>query len=182
MANENQGIAWSTPNIRNGEPITGTVENVTVYGNGAGGMTMGIETLPGWTIKDSLFVNNSRQGFWVNNDSGPTIDIEYSAFWNNEWGAVGGTANLGTGSITAVQPIFASTDINDPLFMYLDPSTSLAIVKGASDGGYIGARGLSTAIFGGGDEDKPSVVPVSSDHSKLCCRRFRRCGRLLPHR
>ncbi len=146
LNNGNQGIAWSTPSIRNGEHITGTVENVTVYGNSASGMTMGLENLPGWTIKDSLFVNNDEYGFQVYVPGPTNQNIEYNALWGNTLGPINGPVTLGTGSITGVQPVFASTNLHDPLFMRLDPSTSLAIVFGASDGEYIGARGLSILL------------------------------------
>lgn len=136
-----------------GIPITGSIENVTIVGNGfdpwGGGGTSemfgdGLYMkwhLDGVEVKDCLFVDNAQwgfevDGFWI----GYLQEADYSAFWSNDAGPVGRQAGLGTGSVTNVQPVFASTDVDDPFFMYLAGTTSTAITQGASDGGYMGAR------------------------------------------
>ena len=153
VGNFAQGIIWSLADTPLIHPVTGIVENVTVIGNGTYGLDLLKGGLPGWTIKDSLIVDNFGAGFSVGRDchSPPmTYDctsvqaIEHSAFWGNLGGVLDGQALLGTGSITDKQPIFVaefvSTDLNHPHFMYLDSSTPLAITRGASDGSYMGAR------------------------------------------
>jgi hypothetical protein len=153
VGNFAQGIIWSLADTPLIPPVTGTVENVTVIGNGTYGLDLLKGGLPGWTIKDSLIVDNFGAGFSVGRDchSPPmTYDctsvqaIEHSAFWGNLGGVLDGQALLGTGSITDKQPIFVaefvSTDLHHPHFMYLDPGTPLEITQGASDGSYMGAR------------------------------------------
>jgi len=151
VGNFGAGIVWSLHDLPGIPPVTGLVDNVTIVGNGTKGLWMLDGALPGWTIQDTLVVENFEEGFFVGGDCTPsetncaaTFDIEYSALWDNSGGALGGTASLGTGSITNQEPdfvsSFVSTDLNSPYFMYLKPSTSTAITQGASDGGYIGAR------------------------------------------
>jgi hypothetical protein len=136
-----------------GIPITGSIEKTTIVGNGfdpfGGGGTSemfgdGIYMkwhLDGVEVKDSLFVDNAQWGFEVDGFGiGYLQDADYSAFWSNDAGPVGRQAGLGTGTVTNVQPIFASTDVNDPFFMYLAGGTSTAITEGASDGSHMGAR------------------------------------------
>ncbi len=154
MNNKWFGISWNNHNIQNGKPVTGSVKNVTFYGNGSDfvgldGMIMYLEDSPGVIIMDCLFVNNNGYGFRVCNDSTPggcnscsVHNVLYSAFWNNNQGAVGTFANLGVGSITDIEPIFISTDHKHPFFMHLDPKTPKAITKGSRDGRYMGARGV----------------------------------------
>ena len=174
LGNFREGIIWS---LVDGEdpgnpPITGLVENITVLGNGRHGLAMSEGAIPGVTIKDSLIVENFADGFNVGFDCTISIpacavthDIEYSAFWDNAGSAISGNAVLGTGSITNQEPSFVksfvSTDLNDPYFMYLEPSTSTAITQGASDGSYMGAR----PVLYSGDMDGDGLV--TSDDAPL---------------
>jgi hypothetical protein len=152
VGNFSEGIIWS---LRDDAalipPVTGTVENVTVIGNGGHGLEMLEGALPSTTIKDSLIIDNFRAGFSVGSDCNAQVydcavihEIEHSAFWGNVEGVLDGEAGLGTGSITGAQPNFVSqfvsTDLHHPYFMYLEPDTPTAITLGASDGGYMGAR------------------------------------------
>ena len=158
------GITWNNVNIQAGQAVTGTMENVTFYGNGFDGALMYLEDMPGVTATDSLYVNNGQHGFAVCNPSTPggcgsssVHSVDYSAFWGNSLGPLGTFASLGTGSITGTQPIFMSTTLGDPNFMYLDPSTSSAILEGAQDGSYMGARGL----YGFADFNNDGTVDVA---------------------
>ncbi len=155
MNNRWFGITWNNHNIQNGKPATGSVENVTFYGNGSDfvgldGMIMYLEDSPGVKISDCLFVNNNGNGFRVCNASTPggcksdsIHEIEFSAFWGNQQGPLGTFASLGTGSIIDIEPRFISTDFKHPHFMHLHPQTPAAITKGAKDGSYMGARGVA---------------------------------------
>ena len=141
QSSDSYGILWAVTSIQNGQQITGSVDNVTVVGNPINGLRMWGGPLPGWTITDSLVAESGESGFWVS--SGPGIgpqEIEYSALWGSGFGSVSGEAVLGTGAVTGVEPLFVSTDVNDPFFMYLDPATSAAIAQGAQDGSFMGAR------------------------------------------
>ncbi len=165
VGNFGAGIVWSLHDTAAIPPVTGLVDNVTVLGNGTKGLQMLKGALPGWTIQDTLVVENFEEGFFVGGDCDPldtncaaTQGIEYSAFWGNQGGVLGGTAVLGTGSITNQEPdfvsSFVSTDLDSPYFMYLEPSTSIAITQGASNGSYIGAR----PVLYSGDMDGDGLV------------------------
>jgi hypothetical protein len=145
--NGSHGILFATNNLSNpAQQVSGTIENVTVMGNTGSGIKLN-QTLPSVTIKDSLFVDNHDSGvegevvtfdLLVSGTSRTSID--YSAFWSNDDGAVSEWAKLGPGSFTNVQPLFHSTDVNSPYFMYLNSAVSASIAQGAGDGGYMGAR------------------------------------------
>ena len=142
MGSVRQGMVWGVDNMSNGQQITGTIDNVTFYSNTSDGILMLYGVQPGWTIKDSLFINNGGDGIAVvgGPPSTPIQQVTHSAFSGNVAGPTGGAATLGTGSITGIAPVFVSTDYQNPRFMYLDPTTSAAITQGASDGSYMGAR------------------------------------------
>jgi len=108
------------------------------------------------TVRDSLVVNNALQGFRVRRDDLPgTQTIEFSGVTGNVSGPLQGSlAILGDESFTAPAPDFVLdfvfdmdgnliSDINDPLFGFLSPSTSTDITLGSSDGSFIGARGVA---------------------------------------
>ena len=126
---------------------TGTIENVTIVGNSGPGIQMVHAPQPGVTFKDLLIANNSLAGVaGISTEDGeasgmPRDTITYSNFGNNTGGDTSGWVELGTGTVT-VMPTFYSTDINDRYYMYLDPSVSSSIAYGASDGQYMGARGI----------------------------------------
>ncbi|NOY42368.1 MAG: right-handed parallel beta-helix repeat-containing protein [Planctomycetes bacterium] len=151
VANGNDGIIWGVTEGFQAKPVSGLIENVTVFGNSRFGFALdGNGSLPGggalpfFEIKDSLVVNNSSGGFRVVAGSG-TQTIEYSAFSGNTGsGALVGAAAFGTGTITGTAPVFVNTsDPTNPLYFYLDPSTSTLISLGDSDGSFIGARGVA---------------------------------------
>jgi len=47
---------------------------------------------------------------------------------------------LGTGCVTDKEPVFVSTDVNDPCYMHLAKNCPVEISEGASDGGHMGAK------------------------------------------
>jgi hypothetical protein len=126
---------------------SGTLENLTIVSNRAAGVEM-LSPQPGLTIKDLLIASNSDVGL----RSCSTTDgeasglapnaIAYSDLWGNSGGSTSGWVTRGAGVLTRTQPHFFSTDVSSPYYMYLDLSTSSLILHGASDGGYMGARGL----------------------------------------
>lgn len=132
--------------------VTGTIENVTIVGNQSNGILITEPYLSGLVIKDSLLVDNSDVGFkgvdgqWP---SDPKQSIDYSVLSGNSGGNLDGWVELGTGSSTSETPIFYSTDINSPYYMYLDPSSPSLITSGDSDGEPMGAR----PVFLAGDFD-----------------------------
>jgi hypothetical protein len=163
VGNFDRGIVWSLKNTPSIPDVTGTVENLTIIGNGNDGLDMAEESLPGWTIKDSLIIDNFGAGFSVLTDCqvancSTPFAIEYSALFGNLLGALEGTAALGTGSITTAEPDFVaqfvSTDLHHPYFMYLEPTTPTAIRQGASDGKFMGAR----PVLWTGDMDGDGLV------------------------
>ena len=125
---------------------TGVIENVTVMSNTGSGILLYDTVIPGLTIKNSLIVGNTDSGFeGVATATGqatgqPRNRIAYSVLCGNVAGSTSGWVACGTGTLTSPAPEFCSTDINDPYYMYLDPSCSSLITQGASDGGHIGAR------------------------------------------
>ncbi len=152
MANNGSGVLFAVNDAFQTQPgsVTGTLENVTVVSNGllGSGLRMIKGALHDWTIKDSLVVDNTREGFFVTGGDGTTPHaIEHSALFGNGAGNgaddLVGQATLGTGSRTDTAPVFVSTDPDHPLFMFLDPSTSTDISLGASDGSFMGARGVA---------------------------------------
>lgn len=145
------GIVWSLHDTPAIPPVSGTLKNVTVIGNGTKGLWLLEGALPGWSIGDTLVVENFEEGFFVGGDCDPAETdcaaghgIGYSALWDNKGGPFGGTAVPGAGSMTNREPdfvsSFVSTGLNDPYFMYLEPGAPAAISGGASDGRHIGAR------------------------------------------
>ena len=145
-SNGTHGILFATNNLADPSQVSGTIENVTLVGNTGSGIKLN-QPLPGVTIKDSLFVTNHDSGVEgtpVTLDlllNGPARNsIDYSGFWDNDDAAASGWVSIGPGSVTNVQPLFYSTDVNSPDFMYLDPAVSSQIALGAGDGGYMGAR------------------------------------------
>jgi len=144
-----QGLTLNIFSYMDDEQITGSIENCTFIGNYYYGIRQQQGYLPNWTIKDCLFVNNGYQasppypgvGFYVLDVEGPEpVTVDYCAFWGNRDGPIAGYGALGVGCVTGQEPVFVSTDVNDPLYMYLSPDCPAAITHGAYDGGYIGAR------------------------------------------
>jgi len=150
MANGSDGIIWGVTEGFQARPVSGLIENVTVLGNSRYGFGLDGNAaypaggaLPSFEIKDSLVVNNANGGLQVVAGAG-TQTIEYSALSGNGGGGdLVGAAALGTGSFTGTAPVFVSVDPTNPLFGYLDPSTSTLISLGDSDGSFIGARGVA---------------------------------------
>jgi len=148
--NGKHGIMWHLNNLSDdGASSTGLIENVTVSGNIGDGLSMGPMPLLNWDIRDSLLINQGDDGFDV--DSGPgTQTIEYSAFFGNADTNLRGDVLFGTGTfdVNGTPPdIFVNTtDPTDPLYFYLKPGTSTIFTEGASDGGFIGARGVAGEV------------------------------------
>ena len=133
------------------DAIQGLVEHCTIIGNDFYGMKYRLP-LPNWQTKDCVFVSNGSAayppypgvGVFVEeaNPEHPGVNetITYSAFYGNKEGATSGYAELGAGCVTGMQPVFVSTDVDDPCYMHLAPSCPAAIARGASDGGAMGAQ------------------------------------------
>jgi hypothetical protein len=140
--NFNQGVVVQLDHLADPGAATITIENCTFSGNGGGACLWSTLGLPGLVVKDCLFVDN-KNGYGVLQTaatSPPSLDVTYSAFWNNPSGTVGGDATLGVGSLTAVEPLFNSTTLGDDYYMYLTTSTPTTITEGDSDSSYMGAR------------------------------------------
>ncbi len=157
QANNTWGILFAGYADLTAGPISVAIDHVTILGNHADGIRM-YEPLPQVTITDSLIVGNDGYGVRgtpvtnelilgeIEGTGSPRNLIEFSALWSNTDGAHTGWTKLGTGSMTNVEPIFYSLDPDSPYFLYLDPTTPTTILHGASDGNYIGARPMFTAI------------------------------------
>ena len=120
------------------------VEHCTFYDNGIGIRGAGEAYLGDGNgeIKDNLFVNNTTG---IDNDGKDPLTVKYSAFWGNATNTDGNnTVTLGTGTITDAEPIFISTTLSDPDFLVLSLTAPIAITRGDSEGGFMGARGLSS--------------------------------------
>lgn len=116
-----------------------TIEHVTItHNNYLGGIWLS-QSEPGLAIKDSLLGVNSPYGIY--SESGQPNTITYSDLWGNAQGNTALAATLGEGC-QSVRPAFYSTDLNSPYYMCLDTSCSPLITHGASDGEYMGARGV----------------------------------------
>jgi len=155
--NYNQGIVTQLDHLSSAgqNEATITIENCTILGNGGGAGMWNTLGLPGLTVTDCLFVDNSGYGVLQTAGTSPGVDVTYSAFWNNSSGAVGGAATLGAGSLTGVEPLFASTTPGDEYYMYLATNCPAAITQGASDGGYMGARPVAPTGPVCGDAQHP---------------------------
>jgi len=155
--NNRGGLVFGTPDAFLNTPMTGTIENLTIYDNGQfeiGGIEFAVGAIPGFTIKDSIVAENGDGGFEVDTGNGDQ-EISYSALTNNSAAGnfLGVNAQAGTGTITddgalgtptVSAPVFVNTtDPTNPLYFYLDPSTSTDISLGDSDGSFIGARGVA---------------------------------------
>jgi len=133
--------------VRDGEQArltSGLIENVTFLSNGLDGIQIQKAAVPNLVIRDNLFVNDGFSVIDVDaagEISATSQTISYSAF---EGGGLSGAAVDGTGNVFGIAPgLFVSTDPNNPLFGYLNPSTSTLISLGDSDGSFIGARGVA---------------------------------------
>lgn len=139
--NVNQSVVLQLDHLSeaNRNAATITIENCTFVGGGGGAgmwVTLG---LPGLVVKDNLFVNNHNFGvLQTSGTAPPATEVTYSAFWGVT--PVGGDAMTGAGTVTGIEPLFASHDINDYYYMYLSPDCSTAITEGASDNSSMGAR------------------------------------------
>ncbi|OHB44042.1 MAG: hypothetical protein A2Y13_02255 [Planctomycetes bacterium GWC2_45_44] len=140
-SNVDHGIALPLQMLTNPSTETsGTIENCTIISNGATYDGYGIFTshyLPNWIIKDNLIVNNYGYGMYQL-ATGSLTTVTYTAFYGNIQG-ISYNITRGTGCLTAVNPIFVSTDINSPYYMYLSTTCPTAIRQGACDGSYMGA-------------------------------------------
>lgn len=152
------GVLMYMNNLADPRNYSILIENCTFYGNGSDGLAprYGSDQL---IIKDSLFVNN--EGYGINNkDSSKGVTVTYSAFWGNSSGVSKGLVTLGTGCLTAVNPIFASTTFGDENYMALAADCPSAITAGASDGGYIGAKPKVSSPRIPGDANEDGSVDV----------------------
>ena len=134
---------------------TGIIENNTIINSGTDGITTS-HHLQNWVFKDNLIVGNNGYGMkqdWV----GSQTDVSYTAFWGNTSGATY-SFDEGPGIVKTAEPIFVSTDINDPSYMYLAKNNPSQILTGASNGGYIGARPSVQA-------DRPEVHYIFNEKS-----------------
>ncbi len=153
VGNDGAGIDWIVEDGVSIMPVTGLIENVTIVDNGdlhtLAGLNFRRGALPGVVVRDSLLIDNTNFGFQVIGGDGTTIQsIEHSAFSGNG-STTNGQTLLDTGSfigtaMAGTVPIFVNTtDPTDPLYYALDPSTSTLISLGASDGSFMGARGVA---------------------------------------
>ena len=138
------------------DAISGTTENCTFISNYIYGIKYKLP-LPNWTTRDCIFVSNGHLsyqypgvGVYVENENpdhpGVNETITYSAFYGNTEGEISGYVELGTGCVTNREPVFISTDVDDPNYMHLAENCPVEITNGASDGSYMGAR--LTAKYG----------------------------------
>ncbi|MHB9070869.1 MAG: right-handed parallel beta-helix repeat-containing protein [Sedimentisphaerales bacterium] len=135
-----------------------SVENCTIKGSYFYGSKVR-KYLPNLVIKDCIFVGNGFQayppypGSGIFGEFGPTNNtVSYSAFYGNKDGASSGYITLGTGCVTNQEPIFASTDVNNPRYMHLAETCPSAIKTGDSEGGFMGARAALVQVFYDGFE------------------------------
>jgi len=105
------------------------------------------DALPGFVIRDSLLVDNGISGFRVDGNAEGPHTILFSALTGNGAGGLvplEDDALMDVNSFTSPAPIFLNTtDPTNPLYFQLDPSTSTDISLGASDGSFMGARGVA---------------------------------------
>ena len=139
------------------------IENNTFYMSGERAGIRGYKTFLNATCKDNLFLYSTGidpngpfktppgtpipaspgdgLGYGVELHDNMTWSLDYCAFYGNEEAPTKGTGlTMGPGTMTTVDPNFYETTLGNPWLMYLDESCSDAILHGASDGGYIGAR------------------------------------------
>ena|GEM_PF-2338408 len=162
MNNKRLGISFPVSGLltasdrERGLPIRGVIENCTIYNNGYHAWGGGVDKewgdglfmkwhLDGVKVTNNLFVGNAGAGFLVD---GYAIDYlqkaHFCAFWGNQQGTATGQARPGKGCVTAVRPLFVSTDPAHPYFMHLSPRTSKRITRGSSTGNFIGARPVAS--------------------------------------
>ena len=158
MNNKRLGICFPVSGLltaskrERGIPITGVIENCTIYNNGFHPFGGGVNKkwgdglfmkwhLDGVKVLNNLFVQNAGAGYLVDGYGiGYKQQAKFCAFFGNKHGNVAGQAGLGKGCVTGIKPIFVSTDPKHPQFMYLSKKTSERITKGSSKGSFIGAR------------------------------------------
>jgi len=118
------------------------------------------KTCMGWTIQDSIFLDNDGKGVYARNPE-DRVYVDNSLFDNcnsgytydpndppdeTGWPVNGspygdGYAHIGTGCIiNTLRPVFQSNTQTDNTCYYLDASTDSSILTGSSTGGYMGAR------------------------------------------
>jgi len=144
--------------------VSGSVENSTFIGNYLYGIKLRVP-VPDFTIKDNIFVDNGLRttspfpgvGVFVENANpdfpGLNQTIIYSAFYENKDGAISGHVNFGPGSITNVEPLFASTNVNTDTYMYLAVNNATTFTQGDSDGSFMGARPVLVPLLGDATND-----------------------------
>ncbi|MFA5863947.1 MAG: right-handed parallel beta-helix repeat-containing protein [Phycisphaerae bacterium] len=142
-SNGGTGLLFETTNLTDPRNYSVLVENCTSYGNTGNGIRV-MYASNQLVIKDCLFVDNQGVGVF-NNDPTDNVTVTYSGFWNNTLNPTYGRVTLGTDCLTAVQPLFASTNIGSHAYMYLASNCPAAILTGASDAGFMGARAVRKA-------------------------------------
>jgi len=153
QSNLGNGIQFAVGDSTQNEPVSGLVQNVTVVGNGGGGLRFTKGALPGFEIRNNLLIGQADDGINVTGGDGSTLQtISYSVSSGNADNDFQGQYALGAGIVTPVPPITLATldtifvnttDITSPLYFALDPSVSTDISLGDSDGSFIGARGVA---------------------------------------
>ena len=162
MNNKRLGICFPVSGLltasqrERGLPISGLIENCTIYNNGYHAWGGGVDKQWGdglfmkWhldsvRVRNSLFVHNAGAGFLVD---GYAIDhlqkADFCAFWGNKQGGLAGQVGPGKGCVTDAKPIFTSTDPANRHFMHLSPQTPARITRGSSTGSFIGARPVAS--------------------------------------
>lgn len=145
--NSGSGIMMYLARLSDPHGTAGVVENNTIIDNGSSDPTFrsGIaahQDLPQWTFRDNLIVSNNGWGMAQLEDGANRTAVSYTAFWDNQLGATHNIAE-GPGVVKDAQPVFISTDINHPYYMWLDgTSTPQALLAGSSDGRHLGGRGV----------------------------------------
>ncbi len=140
VGNTGDGIDMAVSDAAQTLPVSILIENNTIAGNADDGVTFGKDAIAGVVLLDNIVVNNG--GIGLRNVTGVgTVTMTNSAFSGN--GADISSGATIPGAVTNV-PIFVdNTDPTNPLYYYLDPSTSTLISLGASDGSFMGARGVA---------------------------------------
>jgi len=128
------GVQDSTQNL----PVSILIENNTIADNGIDGIVFAEGAIPGVTLLDNIVINNGA--FGLNNAGTGSVVSTNSAFSGNGTTTSAGASFTGTTEV----PIFVNmADPTNPLYYFLDPATSTLISLGASDGSFIGARGVA---------------------------------------
>jgi len=140
--NLGHGIAVVVSDATQTLPVSILIENNTIAGNTEDGVRINEGAIVGVSLLDNIVIDNGL--FGINNlINVGTVTMTNSAISGNGTDLSAGASAPGVVTEVPVFVFVDDTDPTNPLYYFLDPTTSTLISLGDSDGSFIGARGVA---------------------------------------